>query len=134
MKFKIAVMLQLETETKARLRPTLMQSGLDIAESHGSRKLGLEMAAAMQGKTWEETMFALQDIVKPAVERYRKIADGAPIEFQPVAQSMVKHEQSLYEFTKLELSGGKENSLAAIVAQLVHKPFSQQPPKELSKS
>ena len=33
--YKIAVMLQLETETKARLRPTLMQLNMDIAVSSG---------------------------------------------------------------------------------------------------
>ena len=45
LKYKIAVLLQLETETKARLRPTLMRLGLEIAESDRSRELGLEMAA-----------------------------------------------------------------------------------------
>lgn len=122
LKHKVGVLLQLETETKARLRPTLMQLGLDISEADGSRKAGLEIAAAMKGKSWDQTMSTLQGIVEPAVERYREIATEAPSEFRTVAQYMVIHEQSLYDFTEMELSGEKVTSLDAIVEQLVHKP------------
>ena len=124
-KYKIAVLLQLETETKARLRPTLMRLGLEIAESDSSRELGLETAAKMRGKSWEETMWMLRNIVKPAVERYEEIAAEAPAEFQSIAQSMVIHEQSLYDFTELELAGDKENSLVSIIDQLEFKPLPQ---------
>ena len=125
LKYKIAVLLQLETETKARLRPTLMRLGLEIAESDSSRELGLETAAKMRGKIWEETMWMLRNIVKPAVERYEEIAAEAPAEFQSIAQSMVIHEQSLYDFTELELAGDKENSLVSIIDQLEFKPLPQ---------
>ena len=47
--YKIAVMLQLETETKARLRPAMMQLGLDLGEQSESRKIGLDMATGMKG-------------------------------------------------------------------------------------
>jgi len=123
MKYKIAVLLQLETETKARLRPTLMRIGLNIAEAKSSRQLGLDLAASMEGKSWNEAMADLREIVKPAVQRYKEIAADPPAEFQSLAQSMVLHEQSLYDFTEMELSGNSENSLAAIVEQLEHKLF-----------
>ena len=35
-RYEIAVMLQLETETKARLRAALMEMNLDLAEDHQS--------------------------------------------------------------------------------------------------
>jgi hypothetical protein len=41
--YKISVMLQLETETKARLRPAMMLLGLDLSGQSESRKNGLEM-------------------------------------------------------------------------------------------
>jgi len=122
LKQKIGVALQLETETKARLRPALMQLGLDIAEAEGSREVGLELATVMRGKNWREAMSTLRDIVKPAVERYQEIAAAAPAEFQSLAQSMVVHEQSLLDFAEQELSDNTENSLDAIIAQLEHKP------------
>ena len=121
-KYKVSVMLQLETETKARLRPTLMQLGIDIAESEDARQAGLDAAASMSGKSWSETMFALGELVKPYVERYKIIAAQAPETFREIAQSMVVHEQSLYDFTQQELSGDPSNSLDRIIDQIVHKP------------
>ena len=117
-RYKIAVMLQLETETKARLRPALMELNLDLAEDHQSRTLGREMALSFKGKEWEDVMVALRDVIRPYVERYKDIATGAPSEYRAIADSMVTHEQSLYDFTELELAGDTEHSEDAIVAQL----------------
>ncbi len=121
LKHKIAVMLQLETETKARLRPAMIQLGLDIAEPAGARQLGLEIAESMDGKGWDETLAMLRDIVKPAVARYQEIADTAPAEHQALAEYMVKHEHSLLVFAELELAGDTEKSLAGITDQLQYK-------------
>ena len=120
--YKVAVMLQLETETKARLRPAMMALGVDIAEPEASRKLGLEMADGLAGKSWDEVVVMLGETVKPYVERYREIAAAAPAEYRELANSMVTHEQSLYDFAQLEQSGAGMDSVAAIVAQLEHKP------------
>ena len=67
-------------------------------------------------------MFALGELVKPYVERYKIIAAQAPETFREIAQSMVVHEQSLYDFTQQELSGDPSNSLDRIIDQIVHKP------------
>ena len=40
LRHKIVTVLQLETEPKARLRPALMQLGLDVAEDKASRTAG----------------------------------------------------------------------------------------------
>jgi len=117
---KIEVMLQLETETKARLRPTLIQLGLDITEQKGFRDAGLGIAASLEGKTWQEAMLALRDLVKPAVERYQEIAENAPQEFKVLAESMAVHEGALYDFLEAEIEGNSDEALAAIAAQLQH--------------
>ena len=76
--YKISVLMQLETETKARLRPAMMDLGLDLREQQESRKMAMQMAAAMQGKNWQEIMVIVLDAVKPVVEQYKAIASVAP--------------------------------------------------------
>ena len=48
-RYKVSVMLQLETETKARLRPVIMRLGLDPAESEESRRAGHKFAESLAG-------------------------------------------------------------------------------------
>ena len=120
-RYKLATILQLETETKARLRPVLMELGIDLAETTEARQAGLEMAAAMQGLNWQATMDGLRDVIKPYVDRYREIAAGAPEQYKVVAQSMLVHEQSLYDFIVQELAGNGDEAIIAVVDQLQHK-------------
>jgi hypothetical protein len=117
-RYEVSIMFQLETETKARLRPTLMQLGADIIEREESRKTGLDIATSLQGKDWKDAMAALRDLVKPAVQRYKEIADDAPAEYRSVAESMAVHEKSLYDFLELEIVDDGQSALPAIVAQL----------------
>ena len=117
-RYKISVMLQLETETKARLRPAMVLLGLDLSEQKAFRKMGLDMATGMKGLSWEETMVTIRDVVKPVVERYREIASYAPPEHRDLGESMVIHEKSISDFAELELAGEEKKSVDAIVAQL----------------
>jgi hypothetical protein len=120
-KYKFSVMLQLETETKARLRPAMMLLGLDLREQNKFRKIGLEMANAMKGLSWQDAMAMIRDVLKPVVARYKEIAADAPSEHQELAESMVVHEKSLFDFAELELAGEGKKSVDAIVAQLNNK-------------
>jgi hypothetical protein len=119
--YKISVMLQLETETKARLRPTMMLLGLDLSGQDEYRKIGLEMATAVKALSWQDAMVTIRDIVKPVVERYKEIAAAAPSEHRELAESMVVHEKSLFDFAVLEADSEGEKSIDAIVAQLNNK-------------
>lgn len=119
--YKISVMLQLETETKARLRPVMMLLCLELGEQNDSRKMGLDMANAMKGLSWQSAMEMMRDAVKPFVGRYREIAAEAPPEHLELTEYMVLHEQSLLDFTELELAGEDNKSVDAIVVQLNNK-------------
>jgi len=118
---KVAAMLQLETETKARLRPAMLAQGLELAEPEGLRPQALEIAASLQGKTWPDTLNAIRDIVVSALVRYEAIAQSAPTAFKPVADYMVEHERALLIFTDEELAGNTNTSLDCITSQLQHK-------------
>lgn len=117
-RYKVATMLQLETETKARLRPALLELGADITEQAESRRLGGEFADSLAGQDWAGMMTTLRDTIRPYLERYETIAAGAPDAWRPLAESMVVHEAALYEFAEKELAGDTQSSVEAIVAQL----------------
>jgi hypothetical protein len=119
--YKLSVMLQLETETKARLRPAMVLLGIDLREQKEFRKNGLDMASSMKGKSWESAMTIIRDAVKPAVERYKEIVSCAPPEYLKLAESMVIHEQSLYDFAELELAGEGKKSISVINSRLKNK-------------
>jgi hypothetical protein len=117
-RYKVALMLQLETETKARLRPAMLELGADIRELDASREAGLTMAAALAGKPWAEAMTTLHEALIPYVERYTAIAANAPARYRELAQSMVRHESALLSLAACEAAGDGANSAADIIAQL----------------
>jgi hypothetical protein len=116
--FKSATMLQLETETKARLRPALIALGADLTEEDASRNVGQEFAASIAGKDWLSAMAILTEGITPYVDRYREIAENAPSQYKEIALSMVEHEASLQAFVSAEAGGDGDEALRRIEQQL----------------
>ena len=117
-RYKLATLLQLETETKARLRPAALELGVELAEFDESRKLGHDFIKSCDGMDWKAMMTYLATIVEPYVKRYSDIAEIAPPEYKEVADSMVVHERSVQTFARLEASGETEHSLDDVIKQL----------------
>ncbi|MGI9294104.1 MAG: hypothetical protein ACR2PS_09000 [Pseudomonadales bacterium] len=116
--YKIASLLQLETETKARLRGTMFSLGLDLREDYEWREKALSLAGSFEGKSWNYFIKSLNEILHPFVARYKELADEAPADYAEIYQSMVIHEESLLAFSELELAGDTEHSLDSVIAQL----------------
>jgi len=116
---KLTIALQLETETKAKLRPFIVAAGMALNDDGEARNTGKELAAGFSGKSWGEVMSGLLDILGPAVQRYQEIFDSSPAEFKELANSMLIHEKALLNFVELELEG-KPNSTNAMSDQLVY--------------
>jgi hypothetical protein len=117
--YKLGTFLQLETETKARLRPAVMQLGLDLVELDESRNKGNEFYRTFEGMDWEAAMAHLATVVKPFVKRYRQIAEVAPPEYKQLANSMVVHEQSIQDAAEFEAAGEGGRSMDDVIRQLV---------------
>ncbi len=117
-RYKLATLLQLETETKARLRPAALELGVELAEFDESRKLGHDFKKSCDGMDWKAMMTHLATIVEPYVKRYSDIAEIAPPEYKEVADSMVVHERSIQTFARREASGETEHSLDDVIKQL----------------
>jgi hypothetical protein len=110
-RYKIALMLQLETETKARLRPFLVAEGLPLQEDPRMRPEGEQFARELQSATWNQKMQALaESIGKTWLPRYRELTSILPPALRAVGESMVRHEQALFEMARRELAGESDRS------------------------
>lgn len=117
-RYKLATLLQLETETAARLRPAVLELGLELSYLDEYRRMCEQFLEACEGMDWDRFMVFFEEAVAPFVERYAEIAKTAPPEFRDLAQSMVAHEQAIQTFARLECSGDSERSLDDVVKQL----------------
>ena len=118
---RLAVLLQLETETKARLRPEMLAMGLKLDEEDIPREQGLAAAAALKDLTWKQAMGAMCEQLPPVVEHYRDLAERAPAPYRELAESMYVHEKSLLDFATMELKGDSIHSIDPVAAQLHFK-------------
>lgn len=116
-RYRWGTILQLETETKARLRPFLTKLGLSIAQDD-TRDVVAEFAQKFGAKSWRDHMNELAGITHMYLEKFRGIADAAPADEQEITHSMVLHEAAINRFAHLELEGDSANSLNDVIAQL----------------
>jgi len=116
-RYKWGTILQLETETKARLRPFLTRLGLSIAQEDTGERIA-NFAKTFPAKSWPDHMNELVGITGFYVEKFRAIESAAPDSEREVARSMVVHETTIKRFAELELAGDSANSLNDVIAQL----------------
>lgn len=117
-RYKLGTLLQLETETAARLRPAALELGVDLHYRDDYRKMGEEFLRKCEGMDWPELMRFLDPVLDHFVRRYAEIAEIAPPRYKQLADSMVVHEQSIQTFIRLESSGETSRSLDDVIEQL----------------
>ena len=117
-RYKIASLLQHETETKARLRPVILELGGSVAEEELSRQTGREMAAPIANDNWQEFVSFLRDLGEPLLQRQRKSATSAPAAYHQIADEMRVHGESIQNFAECEVAGDGAHSIDEVVAQL----------------
>ena len=116
--YLLGTVLQLETETKARLRATVALLGLDIVESEEAQRAGNELADVVDGLDWQSSMKTLGDALTPVVTRFEDIAEIGPEEYQDLAESMVVHEKLIKQLFDDEAQGAGLSAAAEISSQL----------------
>ena len=115
-KYHIGTVLQLETETKARLRPFMLKHGFDLEEEGDSEMVG-PIVAAYQENSWLDFLAGLSPLVNQFLARFEEIAAAGPAEDRDVLQSMITHEAAFVSWIDKEING-EEGSLDAIICQL----------------
>jgi len=116
-RYKWGTVLQLETETKARLRPFMTKLGLSLAQND-TREQVAGVMKNFAAKSWPQHMEELVKITTFYVEKFREIAAAAPESDRAITHSMVLHEAAIKKFAELELAGDTANSLNDMIAQL----------------
>jgi hypothetical protein len=114
---QLGTLLQLETETKARLRPFLYKYSIDLSEEMDLAPVP-QLLAAYENSSWVEFMGVTTPVVKQYLSRFEEIAAAGPEEDQEYLQSMVRHEAAILRWMEMEAAGQTKGSLNAINAQL----------------
>ncbi len=115
--------LQLETETKARLRPLLAKYGLEMNEQMDPAVF-TGIAEGYLAADWPEFLGGLKPMIETFLARFKEIAALGPEEDQEILQSMIPHEESFLHWIDRELAG-EPGSLDA-VEQLLQYPCAGQ--------
>ena len=127
-RYKWGTLLQLETETKAKLRPFLTRLGLSIVQEDMRQKVA-EFSKDYASKSWHQHMEGIAAVTDWYLEKFRAIESAAPDNEREVAHSMVLHEAALNKFARLELAGDTSNSLNDVIAQLQYPLVNPETPK-----
>lgn len=116
----IASLLQLETETKARLRQSAAARGLALAEDRAQRNAGEQLGSSLASMTWLQKMRRLAlGIGATYLPRYREIAATAAAPDRQIISYMVAHETALLEAVRLEVEGHVGTSVSSVEAHLL---------------
>jgi hypothetical protein len=116
-RYHFGTFLQLESETKVRLRPFLHKYKMGFVESEEGSEQVAGFVAAYQENGWLEFLVGLKPLVEHYVARFQEIADAGPVEDQGVLQSMVTHEESFVHWIEREVAG-EEGALDLAISQL----------------
>jgi hypothetical protein len=116
-RYHFATLLQLETETKARLRPLLFKHGVSLSEVV-PRDQVKEVVQGYLNSSWEEFAAANKAVVENFLERFREIAAAGPEEDREVLESMIGHETAILRWFDMESRGQTEGSLDGIIDEL----------------
>ncbi|WP_415887587.1 hypothetical protein ACMXYO_05735 [Neptuniibacter sp. QD37_6] len=116
-KYKFGTLLQLETETKARLRPFLYRYHIDLYEEIDEAQI-LGFVELYLQSSWEQFIATFKPMVMQYLKRFKEIAELGPDQDREILLSMVEHETAILTWLDLELEGQEGRSLDAIIAQI----------------
>ncbi len=111
-------LLQLETETKARLRPFLARHGLTLKETANLTDVELIVGAYKATGSFREFATAIRPVAEKYLARIEEIARSGPAEDHEVLYSMVRHEAAIVKWFVMESEGKSEGSLDGMIEQL----------------
>ena len=115
--YHIGSLLQLETETKARLRPFLMKHGISLDETMELPPMS-DFVTGYLSLSWADFMKANVPVIQNFLTSFDEIVRIGPKEDFDVLQSMVAHESAILKWASLESEGENDHSLDDVVAQL----------------
>lgn len=116
-RYHLPVLMQLETETKARLRPVLYAHGLTLEQTADLSQIDA-VVSAYKAMEYREFAELLRPRIEWFIDRYEAIAKIAPESDRETALSMVRHERAILSWIELESNGAATSSLDDMLAEL----------------
>lgn len=116
--YHFGTLLQLETETKARLRPFLVKYGMPLSENIDLGDVEGIVSAYKSTSNLQEFSRLIMPTVQGFLSRFEEIARICPEEDREVAESMVRHESAILKWLAMESEGNSEDSLDDMIGEL----------------
>jgi predicted methyltransferase len=116
-RYQFSTLLQLETETKARLRPLLYKHGIALTEERPTEQVE-EVVQGYIAARWEDFAAANKEVVQNFLSRFEQIAEAGPAEDREILLSMIRHETAILRWFDMESRGETEGSLDDIIREL----------------
>ncbi|HXW34558.1 MAG TPA: hypothetical protein VEJ87_08255 [Acidimicrobiales bacterium] len=116
-RYHLATLLQLESETKARLRPLLFKHGVSLDESADLSLIDVAVGA-YRDMLWPDFMAANLGPVQGFLTRFEEIAAIGDPDDKDILQSMIRHEAAILRWATKESKGEVDGSLDDIIVQL----------------
>jgi hypothetical protein len=115
--YQLGTLLQLETETKARLRPFLFRHGISLDETMDLAGVAIA-TEGYQALSWTDFTAANIPVVQEFLSRFEAILELGPTADEGILRSMVEHEASILKWATMESDGITDGSLDDVIAQL----------------
>ncbi len=116
-RYHLGTLLQLESETKARLRPLLFTHGVSLDEVMDLSIVELAVGA-YRDMSWQEFAGLNIPIVEGFLARFEAIAKVGDEADHEILEAMVRHEASILRWATMERDDVVDGSLDDVIAQL----------------
>ena len=119
---KLAVLGQLEHETKVKLMPTVEAMGLSSADDPADIKRGIADAPKFATMSWRDFVTTWADYLASAVGDYEEAENMSPPQHIDMMKHVTLHEKAMLDFFNLEVEGKSHESLNPVLAILDNPP------------
>jgi hypothetical protein len=116
-RYHLGTLLQLESETKARLRPLLYKHGVSL-DQVADLSLVDTAIELYRDVSWPEFAALNVPVVEDFLARFETIAQIGDEADHEILESMVRHEASILRWATMERDGVVDGSLDDVIAQL----------------
>ena len=116
-RYHLGTLLQLESETKARMRPLLFKRGVSLDEEADLSLVELAIGA-YRDMSWREFVGLNVPVVEEFLARFEAIVKVGDEADHEILESMVRHETAILRWATLERDGLVDGSLDDVIAQL----------------
>jgi len=117
-RYCFGTLLQLETETKARLRPFLARHGIRLTEDMDLSEVEGMVGAYKATSSLREFAGTIKPAIQHYLSRFQEIAQAGPAEDRDVLESMVRHESAILKWLTMESEGNLRGSLDDMIREL----------------